>query len=173
VFLESVTKTLFTHTSLHGEWFLQIYYTTITQHQDTMEWGPCVGPTSLCLSVVLCECFNHFSPYTPTLSHEVSECVIRSFFFFFLIFFQIGIYAQIFVPAWESMLRGPLVLDNLECRACLFRVDQWGITWYIFLFFLGITFLHASFGTQTLVFLWKNQGNANRSMHIRCRIDCS
>jgi hypothetical protein len=29
---------------------------TMAQHQGTMEWGPCVGPTPLCIGVVSLLC---------------------------------------------------------------------------------------------------------------------
>jgi hypothetical protein len=38
------------------EWSLHSHYTTMTQHQGTIKWGPCVNPTLLCLGVVSLLC---------------------------------------------------------------------------------------------------------------------
>jgi hypothetical protein len=102
-----------------------------------MEWGPCVGPTSLCLSVVLCECFNHFSPYTPTLSHEVSECVIRSFFFFFFNLFSNWNICPNFCASLREHAQGSTCLGQLRMSSLLVPRRSMGYHLIYFSFFFG------------------------------------
>jgi hypothetical protein len=62
------------------EWSLHSHYTTMAQHQGTMEWGPCVGHTLLCLSVVSLKNVRFTTPIQQLYnnpSHEGGSHILR------------------------------------------------------------------------------------------------